>query len=225
MYPSLVPHFGSIDSVLVSGDGDRRRFRVLRSVNCGRLRSTGQVGTVVSLVPRYTPGPPDRFHSVPAALHVKLPTNVALISRHGSAMIHTGHPWPRATSVAALPMENADCGTRNLFFMSIELPARSTLRTTRRRDATPILILNTEHFTFSTFWRSPASLSFAAPYATARCSYLASIASGFHALRDRRNPAAGPVIAATSMHAAGCAFRSSIFQRKAVRSFKRTVGT
>jgi hypothetical protein len=126
-------------------------------------------------------------------------------------MIHTGHPWPRATSVAALPMENADCGTRNLFFMSIELPARSTLRTTRRRDATPILILNTEHFTFSTFWRSPASLSFAAPYATARCSYLASIASGFHALRDRRNPAAGPVIAATSMHAAGCAF-SFIYQ-------------
>ena len=87
MYPAFVPHFGSIGFAQVSGDGDRRRFRVLRSVICGRLRSTGQVGTAVSLVPRYTPGPPDRFHFVPAALHVKLPTNVALISVHGSAMI------------------------------------------------------------------------------------------------------------------------------------------
>ena len=82
MYPTLVPHFGSIDSVWGSGNGDRRRFRVLRIVICGRLRCTGQVGTVVSLVPLYTPGPPDRFHSVPAALQVKLPTNVALRSIH-----------------------------------------------------------------------------------------------------------------------------------------------
>jgi hypothetical protein len=56
-------------------------------------------------------------------------------------------------------------------------------------------------------------------------SCLASLAPSIHALRDRRNPAAGPVMAATSMHAAGCALSFIYARSKAFWSFTHNVGT
>jgi hypothetical protein len=163
---------------------------------------------------------------VPAALQVKLPRDVALRSVHAvHGMIKAGPSWPSGDVGRGPSQWRTQRAKRRIDSApSIELPTRSTLRTTRLRDTTSSachsdLRIPTSHLGEARF---PV---LRCVVATARCSYVASVTPGFHALRDRRNPAAGPVIAATSMHAAGCAFRSSIFQRKAVRSFKRTVGT
>lgn len=126
---------------LVCHDGERRRFRVLRSVNCGRLRCAGLGCSFVSLVPHCTTDHRDRFHFVPAALRVKLPRNVALRSVHTiHGMILTGPSGP----------SDDDANRRNLNPRNTYPPfvpaaivtrhrtarAASTLRTTRRRDMT-----------------------------------------------------------------------------------------
>ena len=80
-----------------------------------------------------------RLHSVPAALHVKLPTNVALISVHAiHGMIPAGPSWPshddanRRTvnlSNTIHPLYSSSNATRQA-----TTRAASTLRTTRRRE-------------------------------------------------------------------------------------------
>ena len=161
----------------------------------------------VSLVPHCTPAHRDRFHFVPAALRVKLPTNVALISNHGSAMIQPAiHGLGRQREVT-------NWSTRSEVGMGI-CSDRTNIGNARRYGQRGFVM---EHQPHVIPIRIPTSHLGSARFpvlrcavVTARCSYVASLTPGIHALRDRRNPAAGPVIAATSMHAAGCAVRSSI---------------